>query len=185
MIHHGDYDRLEIPCLSVPASFGLPILESGRGTLRAAFQVCHARNLRRPGEATSKNSKYILTDAGHGVFIRPVRDIEKIKSKFKGIEPGLTITSVANLLHTSHNTAREWALIAGYQSRDGRGKEFWRDNHPGGHRKADWQKADWRLTDQAIAEVLGVSRTRVWQKRKTLARLNESIQPTNSSTTPN
>jgi hypothetical protein len=106
-----------------------------------------------------------------------MRNVTGIREKFKAIAPGQTITAIANLLHVSHNTARDWARLVGYEARDGRGKEFWADNHPGGHRKADWTKADWTQEDPQIAEALGVSRARVWQKRRTLARFAAQAKP--------
>jgi hypothetical protein len=101
----------------------------------------------------------------------PVRNLTDIREKFKAIEPGMTLTSLAVLLSTSMNTARTWAKLAGYTVEDGRRKKFWRDNHPGGPNKVDWAKVDWHLDDLTLAQTHGVTRTRVWQKRKTLSQL--------------
>jgi len=95
-----------------------------------------------------------------------MRNIPAIIEKFKTVPAGLSITTVANLMGVSHNTAREYAKIAGYVTKDGRSKEFWAGSvHPGGHSKGDWSKADWSKDDGEIAIAVGVSRARVWQKR--------------------
>ena len=109
-----------------------------------------------------------MTDFRNSAFIVGVRDIPSILKKFKGLQPGLTVTNLAKALNVTCNTAREWAKLANYEAADGRDKEHWHQSHPGGHPKADWSLADWTKTDQEIADVLGVSRTRVWQKRRHL-----------------
>lgn len=113
-----------------------------------------------------------------------MRNVPAIIEKFKTVPAGLPITAVANLMGVSHNTARAWAKVAGYVTKDGRSKEFWAGSvHPGGHSKGDWSKADWSNKDDGeIAIVVGVSRARVWQKRKELESLVE--KPVNIGPAP-
>lgn len=106
----------------------------------------------------------------------PVRNLNDIREMFNTIEPGMTLTLLALRLRTSPNTARTWAKLAGYTVEDGRHKKFWRDNHPGGPNKVDWGKVDWTLDDLTIAQTHGVTRSRVWQKRKTLNQL-KAVNP--------
>lgn len=110
-----------------------------------------------------------------------MRNIAGLTEKFKALPAGLTVTQIANQFGVSHNTARDWARLVNYTVLDGRLKECWEQTHPGGHAKADWTKADWTKTDPEIAMTVGVSRARVWQKRRDLNRAKAETTTTTAT----
>ncbi len=89
---------------------------------------------------------------------RPTRKREEWYRRLSAIEPGLSISELADRLDSNYLTVQRWAGFFSYAIKDGRFGS-----------NVDWKTLDWTLRDADLARRLDLSRERVRQMRNALS----------------